>query len=313
MLACGLLTVWVASLGAAAIARRHAEWLRRSSTSSAALGLAPLALGAVAALSIISPISLVTGCHCLSHGHHLHLCFDHLEFSWLVACALPVACWALWAGGRRTLDVVRDIVVTARWARSLGVVGCDAPGVGLASGLGAAAATVGLARPKILMGVSLWDRLDDAERTAVVAHEAAHVARRDPLTLACVQLAACWMPRAAGRTLLGGWRRAAELACDDIAAVEGGDRLALASALVTCGRVQADSVLPGGLMTASGDPDDLDLRVRRLVDDESPTSRHRGSDLTRATFGLMAFVAIVTLFAGTTAHHAAETVLGWIS
>ena len=84
-------------------------------------------------------------------------------------------------------------------------------------------AVYGLLRPRILVPTPLVERLDDDALGAVLRHEAAHVARRDPWRLALLQLATfiAW-------PLLPAWiaawrvRGLMEQACDEVALAEAG-------------------------------------------------------------------------------------------
>src|SRR3712207_9559415 len=72
--------------------------------------------------------------------------------------------------------------------------------------------TAGWFRPVVYVARELADRLPFAELTAVLAHERAHVERRDPLRLSAVRLFArelFWLP--APRRLAGHPRHDAEV------------------------------------------------------------------------------------------------------
>jgi Zn-dependent protease with chaperone function len=315
VLATWLLSVRLAAPACLAIGARLSARLRHSSAAWAGLALLPIAVGTAVALSLISPASILGGCHCLSHPHHLHLCFDHVGFSWLLVVAACGAVCGLAPSFRALLRVLDDARATARWMRRVGGGLERAGGFTITSELGANAATVGLFAPRIVVGRPLWSRLDASSRAAVIEHERAHASRRDPLTLACLQLATCFMSARSGRGLVERWRLAAELECDRIAAHRLGDPLLLATALVECGRAQAaPQAAPPFGMTAASAGDDLDLRVRYLVHGSTvPAARSRGGDLWLVAVALAAAVLSATALGGASAHHAAETVLGWLT
>lgn len=277
----------------------------------AALTLAPLGLATALAASLLSLPAALGGCHCLGHAHHVHLCFDHVEFSWPLAGACLVGALLFARAARNVLRVLAAAVETSRWAaRSTARDGT----VVVAESLGAGAATVGLLAPRVLVGAPLWSSLDGASRDAVLAHERAHVARRDPLTLLCLRLGACFMSAGAGDQLVARWRLAAELACDRAAAVAVGDPFSVATALVACARLQHKRQLAHA-MGALGDAAELEVRVRRLLDAPSSARVERGvlrGDLLRASAFLVVMVVVVSALAGPSTHHAAETVLGWL-
>jgi beta-lactamase regulating signal transducer with metallopeptidase domain len=107
----------------------------------------------------------------------------------------------------------------------------------------------------------------DAEVDAVLAHELAHIERRDGIVfplVGLVQSAFWWQPL--NPWIAARFRQAAELACDDRAVELTGDPLALARALA---RVARDASSPGYAMTPAmaraHSSSALVARVRRLV------------------------------------------------
>src|SRR5262245_41878706 len=102
-----------------------------------------------------------------------------------------------------------------RWRRSLGALEWDAveeggryfrpaQAAGLAptdvrvvAGVPIPAFRTGWARPRVYIAADLGTRLSEAEVEAVLAHEAAHVARRDPVRLSLLRFLSCvlfWLP-----------------------------------------------------------------------------------------------------------------------
>ena len=103
------------------------------------------------------------------------------------------------------------------------------------SGLPTPAFTVGWLRPRVYVDAALAGLLTADELAAVLAHEEAHVARRDPLRLSALRFLACtlfFLP--ALRRLAADAADEAEIAADDRAAglAGAGAPLALASAIV---------------------------------------------------------------------------------
>jgi len=312
-----LLTAWASAHLCARWAERLPRSLARSSSSRAAIALLPIAVGTGVALSLVSPPAFFGGCHCIAHPHHIHLCFEHAAFSWSLAFASVVAAIGLVVAVRAVVSVLVDVNETARWSSRLRVTRAERDAdIGIATELEAGAVTVGLLRARIIVGATLWSQLDETGRNAIAAHERAHVARRDPLTLLVLRLAACVMPGRASRMLIDGWRRAAEMACDRAAAQSLGDPYALASALVECGRIQSleqrSSRRAAGL--AAADSDDLELRVSSLLEEpiSAATRSSTRGDLIGVMLAMAAVAFAVTVLGGASAHHAAETVLGWI-
>lgn len=137
------------------------------------------------------------------------------------------------------------------------------------SGLPTPAFTVGWFRPKIFVAAELADRLTPAELTAVLAHEGAHVARRDPLRLSALRFLACllfWIR--AMRELADDIADDAEIRADDAAARD--HPLALASALVSLARWTQSSAVRHAV--GFNQRDLLERRVRRLAGEQVPPS-----------------------------------------
>jgi hypothetical protein len=311
-----LATAGAAWLSVKVAARLPLE-LARSSRVRAGLVVLPVAIGTSIAISLLSPLSWLGGCHCVAHPHHVHLCFEHTAFSWALACCALLG----GAGGLRSLAlsarVLGSALETRRWSSRIPATPGPHALVDVVAELGAHAVTVGIRRPRVMIGASLWSSLDADGRRAVQAHEHAHVERRDLLTLLCLKLAACAMPASFGRRLVDDWKRAAELACDRAAANAIGDPCALAAALVTCGKLQLHGrpiELPTTAL-AIVDGDDLEARVACLLNDPRPRNGNmvvRG-DLLGVVLAAFALTITMTLLGGASAHHGAETLLGWIS
>ena len=102
----------------------------------------------------------------------------------------------------------------------------------------------GLLRPRVYVSTGAVDLLSDAELQAVLAHEAHHAARRDPLRLlvAHVLSDALFFLPAMGR-LRRRYAALAELAADEAALGVTGARQPLASAMLTLGELHAELVV----------------------------------------------------------------------
>ncbi len=291
----------------------------RLSTSSgfrAALAFVPIAAATGMALPVLSPEALLGRCHCIAHPHHLHLCLEHASFSWALVVTAAIGLAALVPRARALVALGRDYFLTASWAselRTSATLEVEGTRIDVVEEAGAHAWTVGVGRPRVVVCRSLWSSLDADGRAAVIAHERAHLARRDPMMLVLLRAATCFLPTSAADRLLRGWRRAAEVACDRLAARWVGDAGAVASALVVCGRLQLDRSSHRAAMGVA--QDDLELRVRALLDDGvlplEPAAK-RGdlaSALSVAAFGGV----LVAVALGHDAHHALETALSWVS
>ena len=123
-------------------------------------------------------------------------------------------------------------------------------------------AVIGGARPTIVVPAAMPDSFTEAQLRALLAHEVAHVSRRDPLvnfvlsimeSLVFFHSAAAW--------LAGEVRLAREYCCDDIAVQFSGNALAYARGLTALAK------MPGlktrAALSANGG--DLKTRVVRLV------------------------------------------------
>lgn len=157
------------------------------------------------------------------------------------------------------------------------------------AGLPTPAFTVGWLRPRIYIAQDLATRLTLDELAAVVAHEGAHAARRDPLRLSLLRFLTCtlfWIP--ALRRLAEDVADEAEIQADDAVA---SNPLVLASAIVALARgVSSSSVAPQSSVGFQK-PGLLERRVRRLLG-EDPVP---GSHLTRRSL-LSASAALVLMF-----------------
>lgn len=262
------------------------------------LGLLPATAGGLAALALALPSLLVAlgldEDHCLEHGHGPHLCAFHGELLSPLLLGLGGAALAMLALRGTRLVVAR--LRTARDLRRLTALSRPlAPGVRLVPTDLPICHTVGALRPRVLVS----DRLDPEVLPVALAHEAAHVARRDTLQLLLLDLGALALPSGLGAALRAGFVRAADEVCDDAAAQIHGP-LRVAEALL---RVARGPALPGALALCAGD---LERRVRRLLDGGAPPAPSRALPLGLALGS--ALLALAALGADPL-HHAVEHLL----
>lgn len=125
--------------------------------------------------------------------------------------------------------------------------------------------TEGLLRPRGFVSTGLLDGLSENEADAVIAHEAAHVERRDPLWtfLAAVARDALLVLPLAHHLYKEG-RIAAEVRADSAAARMIGDPLIVASAIV---KVQKNVAVSRPLLVPAFAADATELRVHALMGD----------------------------------------------
>jgi len=118
--------------------------------------------------------------------------------------------------------------------------------------------TLGLLRPRVVIGAHFADLISDEMLASAFAHEVAHVRALDPLRYWVLQLALAINP--AGRFLLDAhadrWFAAREAHCDREAVIHGASPLSLANAIVSAARPRAQ------LAVALGPSDLSSLRFR---------------------------------------------------
>lgn len=248
--------------------------------------------------------------HCLAHGaHHPHLCVNHGATTLPAAPLLGLAGLLAARGCIAALRAARILVSSWRAARSLDAASRrDGPGLRRLPVDAPEAFVIGMLRPRVYVSDGLL-RMPGDVVAAVLAHERAHVARRDPLRrLAATVALCCHLPGLASR-LERSLHRCQEMAADADAARALGDGGRVASALVTMARArrhQPSVIASAGLAYAGSH---IRERVHRLL---------RGSPgCERPGPGLLAALAMALpagmLACAAPVHHAVETVLGLLS
>lgn len=216
------------------------------------------------------------GALCLVALHTLlepvHYVFHLLFFAGLIYASWDrLQVWRRARGVLAALEVEPPLPGSAVWraARAVGL----APGtIRVVHGLPTPAFTVGWLRPRIYVAGEVEAWLNDDQLAAVLAHEGAHAARRDPLRLSLLRFLTCtlfWVP--ALRRLADDVADEAEVQADDAAAA--GRPLALASAIVALAKVRPANVVPQGAVGFHR-PDILERRVRRLLGQEPLPGSH---------------------------------------
>ena len=138
---------------------------------------------------------------------------------------------------------------------------------------------IGVVRPRLIIAESVLDACTPEELEAILAHEQAHIERRDNLWRALLMAAPdalAWLP--ISRRLQSAWHAATEEAADDCAGRLGRQgRPLLAQALVKVARLAVSRREPGDLpATAFYRGGDIERRVRRLLAPEGAAARpHR--------------------------------------
>lgn len=252
-----------------------------ASSAGSIMGVRDHVLGVclVALHLILSPVHSFF--HLLVLGGFLYAIADRVRASRRLGSALRSVRWTTPLEGS-ALD---------RATRSAGLRPED---VRIVEGLPSPAFTAGFFRPRIYVAHGLEALLSAEQIGAVVAHEAAHVRRRDPLRLSALRFLGCtlfYLP--ALRRLADDVADDAEIAADDAAAhaaacedVPGDRAITLASALVEIARrwpstSSAQLAVPAVGVTGTRGDDLLDRRVRRLLGEHVPVHTH----VTRRSLG----------------------------
>lgn len=137
-------------------------------------------------------------------------------------------------------------------------------------GLPNPAFTAGIVAPRIYLSAEVVQQLSPAELVSVLAHEGAHVKRRDPLRISVYRFIGCtlfWIP--ALRSLAHDMVDEAEIRADDVAGLQ--NPLVLAAAILRLATWRAS--LPQSAVGLTR-PDLLERRVRRLAGEETPLPTH---------------------------------------
>ena len=236
---------------------------------------------------------------------HALLAPVHGAFHVALILGLAYAVWDRARASTRARTALRRISARApvqgdpfwRAARDAGV---DPSVVHVVAHLANPAFTIGWLRPRIYVSATLAERLSPEELRAVLAHEGAHVARRDPLRLGALRFFACtlfWIP--ALRRLAADFADEAEVLADDVAAR--GEPLVLASAILSVAGVpvagSADSSISGVVGFTSCDI--LERRVRRLAGEAAPAGTHVTR---RSVVGAAAMLMLVWISGAIMAH-----------
>jgi beta-lactamase regulating signal transducer with metallopeptidase domain len=125
--------------------------------------------------------------------------------------------------------------------------------------------TMGVVRPGVYFSDPLREALSARDFEAVLAHEAAHVRRRDPALRTLLFLFFVLLPLPGSRLLMAQWEQAAERQCDAEAAAHIGSGTDVAAALIRV--AQANTLapaIPAGPCFAVVD-DDIEGRVHALL------------------------------------------------
>lgn len=290
-------------------------WLARVRARITGAAHARLVLVLIAAPAILSVVAVAVSLlpsigvghdHCQIHGsHHPHLCFAHATgpvgvLAGLLSSALLLR---LLVAGARVASAVRE---GWRTGRALEQAGSRARGATVIHERGSHAFVVGMLRPRVFLTQELVERTGPDELEAVLAHEAGHARRRDPLRRVIARLALAFHLPGVGFRLEEELALAHELAADEHAASSVGDPDLVAETIVRIARRRhADRAA----VAAWGGGADLSTRVHRLL----AGAPRRDLPSARIVTATLVAVVVIVGVAGDQVHHALETLLGLIS
>lgn len=287
--------------------RRTAAWTAHARRRALLiLCHAPLVLSVAALVAVLLPSLLASGGdHCHDHGGHLHLCFvhfaEHPASSVALSIVLVVSARALWLG----LAASKDLVVAVRRARVLLRHARPEGGASVLPTSRPVCLSLGLLRPRLVLSDGFLAALTAEERAAAIAHERAHIIRRDALQRLVARASSRLYPGSVRARLLVALDTTIELSADEHAAHAVGDRLIVASALVAAERaLTRDRVRSPLAMAIDGGV--LGERVQALLAEP----KHAGS-ARRVALTLVCLVAVV-LALHAPIHHAVESMLAFL-
>ncbi len=271
-------------------------------------GLLPMLAALASLFALVLPSVLHAGGvqpdHCLLHHHHQHLCALHGAVPHVGLLTAGAAAYTVWMVRAARLaasqwSAFRSIAALqrlGRWTHEEGFARVLVPGSPWLS------LAAGVVRPRVLVSASLRAGLSDQAFQAVLAHEEAHLRRRDPQWIMLLGWAGLFaVPALAGR-IRAAFQEAAEEASDAEAAEALGVH-ALASALVAVARIQLSR--PPALALGFGYTA-VERRVRVLLGQPLRPARSMAARI------VLAAVAVTAGLAATGSdwmHHAVESLL----
>lgn len=281
----------------------------------AALALLPIAtaLGLLFAVSLPSLIALFAPAldHCPAHDDgHAHLCFVHLPHAGLPTGLLAGLAFLGSYAALRAAFAASGIWRAARLVAALARTGERRPDLGftLLETAQPLCFAAGFSRPRVFVSRGLVETLAPRELAVVLAHEGAHVRRRDALVGCAVRALAALQLPGIGAWLVRELDVAAEQACDEEAARSVADRVAVAEAILAVERAARQGV--GGELSpvAVGfGARAVERRVEALLRDPPPPA-----SLRPLTAWIGGSVAIALGFANEL-HHLTESVLSRVA
>jgi Zn-dependent protease with chaperone function len=159
---------------------------------------------------------------------------------------------------------------------------------------------LGILKPQVYISQGLLEHTSEDDLALMLAHERAHVARRDPLRRLIASVGLILHLPGTAHLLDRLLTRTQEMAADADAVRTVGDRVRMAEALVRFARLQGP-VRTAAVEFGSGD---LEARVRELL------NPHQGRGVsTVALFGCSAALCLLALFSAHGLHYLAQALL----
>lgn len=292
----------VLACGRARLQRAGPMAERRAAEATA---IAPVVIAALVVIALVAQ-SLLGVDHCTAHGHHAHLCVAHgaqwLERTWVVV-ALATAGVAILG---RLAAVVNSFMRGARNIRELHAHSREAGSVRIVESDRAFCFVAG-GRPAIYVSSRAWSSLPDRERSALVAHESAHIRQGDLRMRAVIEAFLVVAAPLVGGRVRTMWLQATERLCDARAAEATGEPEAVASAMVSLCRLRA--LRPAGGLGLPPTADELAGRVHAVLAG-GPIGDRAAAILAGAVIAASLALVIAAGAAAEPLHHAFETLLG---
>ena len=238
--------------------------------------------------------------HCTTHADHPHLCLVHASASFtplLLVMAISLTGPLVVAASRRARAVVASVKTVSRLRRaaseSLG------QGIRRIPSPRCVSMAVGVLDPVVIVSSGLTDSLERDQLEVVVAHERAHVRRRDPLIRSLAALLSFPLPPSRRRHVLEELELASEQACDEEAAGIVGDRLRVAETLLAVERLGSRNAIAMPVTASGIAGGTLTPRVHAMLRDPIESAP-------RGRAWRFVAVPLLALIAADPVHHAVE-------
>lgn len=190
------------------------------------------------------------------------LCFGALKLLWKMI---------LFRKQRKSWQVVNSPEIHSCLHRLQGLFGIKIEVHVLTSDERSEPAVCGVLSPIIVLPTGIEERLSQEELDALLAHELAHLQRRDPVwNLVFSLIANCFIWQPLNYYCMRQWRATAEICCDKIALSRGVDRFTLARCLT---RVASWKLSPQTNLALGAAKNDLSERVERLVEENAVSEK----------------------------------------